>query len=163
MKQSLLCTLTLAAVIGSAPLYASKFLPVDVPVRIQGSDRVVVATVAATAAKFETNESGDQVIVTHVQLQVEEALKGAAARTLQLQLEGGTVGDVTLEVSSLPALHVGDRAVFFLERAKGKSAGQEYRPHLKGQGIVPLQADNTIKNSSLTLDDIRRMAAAAAR
>lgn len=150
------------AVVGLAcvtpALHASKFIPVAVPERIKGADRVVVATVGAATPTWETNELGDQIIVTHVTLTVEEALKGQALKSLTLDMDGGTLDGVKLEVSSLPVLEAGDRAVFFLERGKGGA----FRPHLKGQGIVKLRPDGTIKNSSLTLNDIRQMAAAQA-
>jgi hypothetical protein len=76
-----------------------------------------------------------------------------------MTFEGGTVDGLSMRVSSLPVLTPGERGVFFLER--GKSG--ELRPHLRGHGILKLDAANRVKGSSLTLDDIRRMAGASGR
>jgi hypothetical protein len=142
----------------ASPLMASKFIPVSVPDRIRGAERVVVATVSQVETSLETNEQGDQVIVSHFILLVDEALKGGAERRVSLDMEGGTYGDLTMEVSSLPKLAIGERGIFFLKR--GTTA---YRPHLAGQGIIKLQHDDTVKNSSLTLEAVRQMAADAGR
>ena len=140
----------------AGPLLAAKFIPVSVPDRIRGAERVVLATVSQVETSLETNEQGDQVIVSHFILLVDEALKGTPERRLALDMEGGTYGDVTMEVSSLPRLAIGERAVFFLQR--GRAA---FQPYLAGQGIVKVQDDGSVKNSSLTLDVIRQMAGAA--
>ena len=130
--------------------------PVSIPERLQGAERVVVATIASVTSQFEQSRFGDQVIVSRVTLSVEEGLKGAPAALLTMTVEGGTVGGVTLEVASLPRLKVGERAVFFLE----KDAAGTYVPHLRGQGILKLDATDTVKGSSLTLSAIREMASA---
>jgi hypothetical protein len=121
--------------------------------RASGAERVVVATVEDVTSAYETNEFGDRLIVSHAKLHVEEAIKGPAA-PLTLSYEGGTVNGVTLHVSSLGALEPGERAVFFVSRGRKG----EFQPHLRGQGIVKLDRQNHVPNSSLTLDDIRRMA-----
>ena len=54
-------------------------------------------------------------------------------------------------MSSLPTLARGERAVFFL--TPGKQG--EFRPHLRGQGILKLDRDDRVRGSSLTLDEIR--------
>lgn len=90
---------------------------------------------------------------------MEEVVKGPAGPAT-LVLEGGTVDGITLRVSSLPTLARGERAVFFLET--GQDDGQ-FRPHLRGQGILKLDSSNRVPRSSLTLDEIRRLAQAAAR
>jgi len=82
-----------------------------------------------------------------------DGLRKGPAEPLTLDYEGGTVDGITLHVSSLPVLQRGQRAVFFVTRGpKG-----ELKPHLRGQGIVKLDASDRVPNSSLTLDDLRRM------
>jgi len=115
-------------------------------------ERVVVASVDDVTATYESNAFGDRLIVSHARLRVEEALKGPAD-PMTLDYEGGTVDGVTLHVSSLPALARGERAVFFVARG----ARGEFTPHLRGQGIVKLDATDHVPHSSLTLDDVRRM------
>ena len=120
--------------------------------RIAGAREVVVAEAQAVSASWRQNEHGDRIIVSRVLLQVAETLKGSGARHLWLEVEGGTVDGVTLEVSSLPLMQEGDRAVFFLNPER-----EVYRPFLKGQGILALDEDGMVEGSSLHLNTIRRM------
>jgi len=126
--------------------------PVTIEERARGAERVVVATVTDVTSRYERNEFGDELIVSRATLAVEEALKGTTD-TATLEYEGGTVGGVTLHVSSLPALARGERGIFFMTRGKRG----ELRPHLRGQGILKLDRSNHVQGSSLTLDDVRRM------
>jgi hypothetical protein len=127
---------------------------VDIPTRAKGADRVVVATIADVNASFATTEHGDQIIVSQVTLMIEDNLKGGSREAmLSVDVEGGTVGDLTLEVSDMPSVHQGERAVFFLRR----SAEGKHVPHLRGQGIIKLQSDDSVHGTSLTLDAIRSM------
>ena len=92
-------------------------------------------------------------LVSDAGLQVEEAIKGKH-ESVTMTLEGGTVNGITMQVSSLPLLTKGERGVFFLERGKDG----EFTPHLRGQGILKLDGTNRVQGSSLTLNDVRRMA-----
>jgi hypothetical protein len=124
--------------------------------RLRGANKVVVATARRVDARWEQNEHGDRLIVSRVVLEVQETLKGVPAQAESLDVIGGTLGGLTLQVSSLPLVHVGDRAVFFLEADERGG----YRPHLKGQGILFLDHQNIVRGSSLRLDDIRMRARA---
>ena len=66
---------------------------------------------------------------------------------------------LTLRVSSLPLIQGGERAVFFLDRG----AGSGHVPHLRGQGILFLDEQDMVRDSSLRLTDIRIRARAAGR
>ena len=136
---------------------ASAQPPSSVPDRVRGSQRVVVATVEDVKSAWKTNEHGDQLIVSTVQLRVEEALKGKSEPAVSMDLLGGTVDGITLEVSSLPKLTRGERGVFFLE------ADSEGRlvPHKRGHGILKLDQENKVRGTSLDLNQIREMAATA--
>jgi len=131
----------------------------DIPERARGAERVVVGSVRDVNATREQTEWGDEIIVSHATLAVEESLKGDPQPAVVLDVEGGTVDGVTMHVSSLPTIDRGERGVFFLTR--GNSG--HYRPYLRGLGILKLDASNTVKGSSLTLADIRRMARATAQ
>ena len=128
--------------------------PQTIQERARGAARVVVATVAETSARRERNEFGDELIITHAQLSVDEAVKGPAGPAT-IALEGGTVDGITMRVSDLPSLKKGERAVFFL----APGSGGEFQPHLRGQGILKLDKDDRVPDSSLTLAEIRRLAA----
>ena len=84
----------LLAVLPSVALAAD---PVGIPDRVRGAERVVVASVSSMSASFETNEFGDQIIVSHLTLGVEETFKGKAERSIPMEVEGGTVGGITLD------------------------------------------------------------------
>lgn len=147
-----------AVMMTSIQTLANPGQPVSIEERARGANRVVVARVAETNARYERNQFGDEVIVTYAQLAVEEVIKGEPGPAT-LAVEGGTVDGITMRVSSLPSLTKGERAVFFL--TPGKSG--EFRPHLRGQGILKLTSDDRVTGSSLTLGEIRRSTRAAGR
>ena len=148
-----------AMVLGvAAQAAAASGVPVSIPDRVRGSEQVVVATVSDLRASYETNEFGDQLIVSHVRLQVNERLKGQTGTTVDVDVLGGTIGDTTMDVSSEPRVNRGDRAVFFLER---NAHTVRLVPHLRGQGILMLDANDRVKGTSLDLNTIRALAASA--
>jgi hypothetical protein len=142
----------------STVLMASSDRPIDIPERMQGAERVVVATARSVNPTWRQNAYGDRLIVSEILLQVEETLKGAPEATLSMDLEGGSLDGITLHVSSLPEIRPGERGVFLLNRA-----GQTHVPHQRGLGILKLDADNYVRGSSLRLEDIRRIARSGAR
>ena len=144
--------------LGSAhDLFAGQGAPVPIEERARGAERVAVGRVTAVTPAWQVNEFGDRLIVSTVHLAVDEHLKGPAAATLDVEVEGGTIGDLTLHVSDQEPLAPGERAVFFLTRGPRGA----FRPHLRGQGLLKLDSANRVPGSSLTLDDIRRAVAAA--
>jgi hypothetical protein len=139
--------------LAAVPLTASVDRPTSIQERARGAERVVVASVADTSANYERNQFGDNLIVTHARLTVEETIKGAGG-PVTLAIEGGTVNGITLHVSSLPTLSRGERAVFFIT----PGPNGQFVPFNRGQGILKLDATNHVKGTSLSLDDVRRMA-----
>jgi hypothetical protein len=133
--------------------------PVPLAERARGADRVVVGRVASVAPEWQVNEFGDQLIVSVVRVAVSETLKGQAVPTLDVEVEGGTIGDLTLNVSDQVSFSRGERAVFYLRR----NARGAFVPHLRGQGLLKLDASDRVPGSSLTLDEIRREAARSGR
>ena len=155
------CTLATALFIlavGSA-LFASDGTPVPLAERIHGAGAVVVATPTKVTASWRENAFGDRVIVSRFTLHVEETLKGKPNVDVNFDMDGGTLDGFTLHVSSLPSLEPGERAVFMLDAASDGT----FQPHLRGQGILKLDSQNFVKGSSLSLDEIRRVAASAGK
>ena len=149
MKRAIVAaTLTCIAAVVSAQEGA----PTDVPVRARGAKRVVVGRILDVLPQFQTNRYGDRLIVSNVLLEVSETLKGAPAATLRMAVEGGTVGDLTLKVSDLPAVHPGDRGVFFLD---DDGTGMHV-PHDRGRGVLKLTGDDRVEGSTLSLDEVRQ-------
>ena len=159
MQRRFFITLAFVAVTGCGSVFAAGGPPIDIRERAQGAGKVVVATATTVTPVWRTNSYGDQLSVSLVGLQVEETMKGEPANFVTLDLEGGTIGDITLHVSSLPSLKPGERAVFFLDETGSGS----HVPHLKGLGILKLETNNQVRGSSLRLDDIRRMAQGAGK
>jgi hypothetical protein len=100
--------------------------------RFSGAERVLVGTVERLSSAFGTNEHGDHVILSTVTVRVQERLRGEAAETASFEIEGGTVGQLTLEVSDQPSPRAGDRGVFALRR----SAAGRWVPNRRGHGIL---------------------------
>jgi len=126
----------------------------DVPSaeRARGAEQVVVGRVAAVTPTWRDNDFGDRLIVSVVHVVVEETLKGSAPTALDVEVEGGTIGSLTLHVSDIEPLARGDRAVFYLQHNRRGGL----IPHLRGLGLQRLDGANHVRGSSVTLDQVRR-------
>ena len=120
-----------------------------------GSQAIVVAQVDSVKPLWLENERGDRIIVSRLLLRVEETLKGEAAGLQWMDLPGGTIDGLTLHVSSVPTLSLCDRAVFFLEHRGSQAL---WSPRQNGQGILLLDENDTVRGTSLRLDDVRAVA-----
>jgi hypothetical protein len=143
-----------AWLIASLPLGATSTPSIDIATRARGADRVVVAAVERVAAAYERNPFGDELIVSHAEMIVSEVLKGrdnGQGERIVMDVEGGTVGDITLTVSDLPSVARGERAVLFLRQ----NASGRYTPYMRGLGILKLDTRNNVAGSTVSLDDIR--------
>jgi hypothetical protein len=127
--------------------------PVPLAERARGAERVIVGRVTTVNPIWQTNEFGDRLIVSIVTVAVDETLRGPVLPTVDVEVEGGTIGDLTLNVSDLEPVAPGDRAVFYLTRRRGA-----FVPHLRGQGVLKLDRSDRVRNSATTLADIRRTA-----
>ena len=145
----------LLAVLAFTPAVHAQ-VPVPLAERARGADRVVVGRVTSVTPQWQVNEFGDRLIVSTVHVAVTETLKGDATPTVDVDVEGGTIGSLTLHVSDQVTFAPGERATFFLTRtARGR-----FVPHLRGQGLLKLDGSNRVPGSSLTLEQIRREVAA---
>ena len=120
---------------------------------------MVVGTVDRVVPMAVQNEYGDQLIISRTTVVVEEVLQGSPTETLTVDIEGGTLDDLTLEVSDMPSVKQGDRGVFFVAR----SAGGSHVLHRRGEGLLRLRQNEVVDRPGLTLDSIRRQLATAAR
>ncbi|AKJ05450.1 hypothetical protein ATI61_102507 [Archangium gephyra] len=97
---------------------ATTMLRTDLPELAQTSEAIVHGTVR----RVESRWSGDgRRIITDVEIQVTEALKGQAGGTVLVTQPGGRVGDIGQRVSGLASFTPGEEVVVFLER-RGKQA-----------------------------------------
>ena len=142
-----------AGVLGTPlPTAADQVRQVPLADRARGAERVVVGHVTSVESAWRTNDYGDRLIVSVVHVAVDETMKGQVQSTMDVDVEGGTIGTVTLRVSDEQVFSPGERAVFFVRR----SARGRLVPHLRGQGLLKLDRSNRVPGSSLTLDEIRR-------
>jgi hypothetical protein len=125
--------------------------------RARGAERVVVGRVTSVSPTWRVNEFGDRLIVSVVTVAVDEALKGPALQAVDVEVEGGTIGDLTLHVSDLESFAPGDRAVFYLARRPDGALV----PHLRGLGLLKLDRSGRVSGSSVTLAEVRRTVADA--
>ncbi|QRN94259.1 hypothetical protein JRI60_34690 [Archangium violaceum] len=92
---------------------ATTMLRADLPELARSADTIVHGTVR----RVESRWSGDgRRIVTDVEIQVTEALKGQAGGTVLVTQPGGRVGDIGQRVSGLASFTPGEEVVLFLER-----------------------------------------------
>jgi len=139
----------------AASTRAQDSIPVPLAERARGAERVVVGRVTTVEPMWRTNEFGDRLIVSVVTVAVDETLRGPAQPTVTVEVEGGTIGDLTLHVSDLEPVATGERVVFYLAR----NARGVFVPHLRGQGLLKLDRSDRVRGSTVTLADIRRTAA----
>jgi hypothetical protein len=132
------------------------------------ADRVVVGRVSRVESRWAEWVGVGRVIVTRCTITVEEALGGRSGENrvneIEVEVPGGSVGDLTLVVSDSPALIDGERAVFFLVAGDD---GDIHRIYGLESGKLPLRGSRIVSNPGLvsgpcsTLDDVRRAAITA--
>jgi len=152
-----LAVATTLALACAAAAVAQEGPPVPLVERARGAEHIILGRVASVSPEWRVNDFGDRLIVSIVRVAVDETLKGDSQATVDIEVEGGTVGGLTLHVSDQQSLAPGDRAVFYLARSRRGTVV----PHLRGQGTLKLDPTSRVPNSSLTLDEIRRTVAAA--
>ncbi|WP_257456144.1 hypothetical protein [Archangium lipolyticum] len=117
---------------------ATTMLRADLPELARSADTIVHGTVR----RMESRWSGDgRRIVTDVEIQVTETLKGQAGGTVLVTQPGGRVGDIGQRVSGLASFTPGEEVVLFLERR----GTQSFRVAAMAQGKYKVQrsADGT--------------------
>jgi hypothetical protein len=139
------------ACFGTVSLHAQR---IDVPSteRARGAEQVLVGHVSAVIPMWRDNDFGDRLIVSVVHVVVEETLKGSPQSVVDVEVEGGTIGSLTLRVSDIDPLVRGDRAVFYLQHNRRGGV----IPHRRGLGLQQLDATNHVRGSNVTLDQVRR-------
>ena len=145
-----------AVLLAAASGVRAQGVPIPLLERARGAERVVVGRAASSAAVWQVNEHGDRLIVSMVRVTIEETLKGPATAVLDVEIEGGTIGGLTLHVSDQTPFLPGERAILYLRRTPRGT----FVPHLRGQSVLKVDPSNRLQGSALTIDDIRREMAA---
>jgi hypothetical protein len=111
--RSALSALLAATLLAGLPAAATTMLRMDLTGLAQTSDTVVHGTVR----RLESRWSGDhRRIITDVEIEVTETLKGQASGTVLIVQPGGRVGDIGQVVHGLASFTPGEEVVVFLER-----------------------------------------------
>src|SRR5262249_46248542 len=134
-----------AIALAAVPAHAQTHgVPVPLTDRARGAERVVVGRIASVTPMWRVNGFGDRLIVSVAHVAVDETLKGDAQPAVDVEIEGGTIGTLTLHVSDQDAVAPGDRAVFYLARNRSGTLV----PHLRGQGLLKLDRTDHVPHSS---------------
>ena len=96
--------------------------PVSMQTLAAKSDRIVRGKVVNVSYSQEVNDYGDELIFTNVTIRVSESLKGDRS-DLNLKVEGGTIGNIRLDVSDTPEFHTGEEVLVLAKRRL-----TDYRP-----------------------------------
>lgn len=156
-------TWMLAALLGALPAGATTQLAVDLSGLARGADAVIHGVVR----RVESRWSGDKMrIVTDVEIQVTESLKGQPGGTVLVVQPGGRVGDVGQVVHGLAAFAPGEEVVVFLE----KRGPRAFRVASMAQGKYQVKRDGDGKTAlavpepseALLLDPVTRKPGASA-
>ena len=114
------------------PASATTLLRAELPELARSADTIVHGTVR----RVESRWSGDgRRIVTDVEIQVTEALKGQPGGTVLVTQPGGRVGDIGQKVSGLATFVSGEEVVVFLSR----QGPQAFRVSGMAQGKYQVQ------------------------
>lgn len=106
---------------------------VPLSVMADHAERIVVAEVTSSEARWEAGERGD--VQTVVWLHTEQVLTGEAPDTLEILVEGGQIGEHRTWVSGQPTLEEDHRYLLLLVR------DFEGRPRVIGQrGAIELRS-----------------------
>ena len=97
--------------------FATTLVAVDISELSQSSDVVVRGTVKRVSSRWTSDHMR---IVTDVEIEVAEALKGSPEKSVTVTQPGGVVGDIGQKVSGLASFEGGEEVVVFLER-RGQS------------------------------------------
>lgn len=166
----------LAGLLLAAPLGAVIMRALSLNELVEGSDRIVLATVISNESRWNDEHTR---IYTYTTIRVEEYLKGSGSvgETLVVRTLGGAVGEMGLHVEGAPVFRPNDKEVIFLSSITGRpefsvtgwnqgrfkvlthpETGQERVVRtLPGTRVVQTQGEST--GSELrairTLDDLR--------
>lgn len=154
--QTALSLATAAAIvfIATTPARTEPTTPTALKSAVQQAKFALVGTVTDTHASRRKSQWGDEIIVTRAVLRTDEVLKGGPPSWVPIDLEGGTVDGITMEVSHTPLVWRGERAVFLVDQL----ADGRFIAHDRGAGILKLRPDDRVADSALTLNEIRALA-----
>jgi hypothetical protein len=111
-------TLAVAAVTAALtlPVTAAVVLPASFEELVAEAQNILIVETVATRSSMRSGPDG-RFIETAVTFKVDGVVKGAFVRQATLRFLGGTVGDLTMQVSDMVQFTKGDRDVLFVADA----------------------------------------------
>lgn len=94
---------------------ATTVIPPTFEEMVDRADLVFVGNAVSSRSEWRTVGT-NKVIFTLVEFETQEVLKGKADKSVRLQFLGGTVGEVTLDVTGVPKFKAGERVILFVEK-----------------------------------------------
>lgn len=110
VRNSLVCVVSLAALLIALPARASVVPKLTFEQIVQGAELVFTGTVVRVESVRTASPSG-RTIVTHVTYRVDRMLQGDPRPEITLEFLGGQVGDVALHIEGVPAFAIGQEDV----------------------------------------------------
>lgn len=88
--------------------------------RAEEATNIVVGKIKQVKSFHATNKWNDDLIMSQVTLKVDKALKGEQQNEVTFIVEGGTVGDIVLRVSSVPLFEEGEAITLYLKKKENR-------------------------------------------
>lgn len=106
---------------GAVAAAATSVVPLSFEEMAARASAIALVQTVNVRSDWRTSPQGKH-IVTVVTFRVERGLKGQPGQDLQLELLGGRIGSVVMDVDGMPQFHLGDRDVLFLSPNRASMA-----------------------------------------
>lgn len=98
--------------------YASTVERLSLDDMVKKAQTIIQGKVRSSRTHWSAN---GKLILTTYTIDVAETIKGQQSKSVELTTIGGTIGDLMLYVSGMPAFQTGEDAVVFIEKSAGFS------------------------------------------
>ena len=152
MRRSMLVLMAAGVLALASPVHAL-MVEVGMPEMVATSTDIVRARVVDLSSYWVDSP---HVIRTDVRLQVTETWKGAVtpAATVTVTLQGGTVGNVSMQQEDQPDMRPGDDLLLFLQGVTGGSARFQLTNDFQGHYVVQGSQVLSPRLETLKLSDL---------
>ncbi len=120
----------------------------------RNADAVIAGVVSSHETRKETNDYGDEFLVTKVKVLVNQWLKGSTEQTIDLDMIGGTLDGYTMRSSVEPEpLADKEQAVIYLEKSTNGRYKISSGDTVDTKGLLLINSDG--KAGGISFDEIR--------
>lgn len=155
-----LALIPLVLLLGPRLAGATIFVISDKAPLVRRADAIALGTIRAVTPRWEARR-----IVSDIELDVEQTVKGSLPGRVSLVAAGGKVGDVVMRVIDGAEFHVGDRSIVFMSardgvrRPLGLAAGKLDVRTRDGSDVVAWRKESAVEEVPLTrvIAELRRL------